>query len=264
MKDKWNNANSYESYVGRWSRLVAPRFISWLKQSDDLTWLDVGCGTGALCETIFKLNRPKKIVGVEPSESHIKFAIENFRKNERASFLIGEATNIPLMDNSVDAVVSGLVLNFIRDIKTAMSEFKRVCRNEGLLAGYVWDYSDRMEMMRYFWNAAVSLFEDARSKDEGVRFPVCNEERLKQLFQTEGLSDIESVDIDVETVFQNFDDFWNPFLSGLGPAPGYCLSLSEEDRRKLKQRILESLPFESDGSIRLVARAIAIKAKIIK
>ena len=71
MNDKWNNAALYESYVGRWSRLVAAEFIRWINQSNNLTWLDVGCGTGALADMILKLKEPKKIIGIDPSESHI-------------------------------------------------------------------------------------------------------------------------------------------------------------------------------------------------
>ena len=263
VNDKWNDANLYESYVGRWSRLVAPKFISWVNQNDDLTWLDVGCGTGALTSTILKLKNPEKIIGIDPSESHIQFANEYFKKDERTSFVISDATNLPLQNNSIDVIVSGLVLNFIGDIKKAIAEFKRVCRN-GMVCGYVWDYSDKMEMMRYFWDAAISLSEDAREKDEAFRFPVCNANKLRQLFQSEGLSDIETSIIDVPTVFNDFDDFWKPFLSGQAPAPGYCMSLSEEARQKLKQKIFESLPAENNGSIHLIARAICIKAMVVK
>ena len=260
MNDKWNNATLYESYIGRWSRLVAPEFIRWINQSNNLTWLDVGCGTAALSDTILKLKDPKKIIGIDPSESHIQFAKEYFKMNDCASFLVSDATNLPVGDNSIDIIVSGLVLNFIGDIKKALVEFKRVCRNNGMVCAYVWDYSDKMEMMRYFWDAAVSLSEDAREKDEAVRFPICNANMLRQLFQSEGLFDIETTFIDVPTIFKDFDDFWKPFLSGQAPAPGYCMSLSEEARQSLKNKNLNLLPVEKNGSIHLIARAIAIKA----
>ena len=264
MNDKWNNANLYESYVGRWSRLVASDFIGWINQGNNLTWLDVGCGTGALSDAILKLKNPKKIIGIDPSESHIQFAKEKFKLNSNTSFFAGNATNIPLEDNSIEVIVSGLVLNFIGDINKAIAEIKRVCCNNGIVCGYVWDYKGKMEMMRYFWDAAISLSEDALEKDEAVRFPICNENMLRQLFQSEGLSNIETTIIDVPTVFKDFDDFWNPFLSGQAPAPGYCMSLTEAARQKLKQKIFESLPIENDGSIHLIARAIAVKAMTIK
>jgi SAM-dependent methyltransferase len=264
VSDKWNDANLYESYVGRWSRLVGSKFIGWINQNDNLTWLDVGCGTGALTNTILKLKRPEKVIGIDPSESHIQYVKEYFKISDRASFVVSDATKLPLQNNSIDVVVSGLVLNFIGDIKKAITEFKRVCRNNGMVCGYVWDYGDKMEMMRYFWDAAISLSEAALEKDEAVRFPICDTDRLTQLFQSEGLCDIETSLIDVPTVFADFDDFWKPFLSGQAPAPGHCMSLSEEARQKLKQKVFESLPVENDGSIHLIARAIAIKAIAVK
>jgi ubiquinone/menaquinone biosynthesis C-methylase UbiE len=257
--DKWNNAALYESYVGRWSRLVAPEFISWIDRSNHSIWLDVGCGTGALSDTILKLKDPRKLTGVDPSESHIQFAKEYFISDARASFLVGDAANLPVGDNSIDVIISGLALNFVPDIKKAFAEFKRVCSNDGMICAYVWDYAGKMEMIRYFWDAARSLFNDAREKDEGVRFPVCNQNMLTQLFQSEGLSHVETTLIDVPTVFKDFGDFWKPFLSAQGPAPGYCMSLSEGSREKLRTKILKSLPVEKDGSIHLIARAIGVK-----
>jgi SAM-dependent methyltransferase len=257
--DKWTNAALYESYVGRWSRLVAFEFIRWIDRSNNLVWLDAGCGTGALSETILKLKYPDKIIGIDPSESHVQFVKAYFINNDRVTFLVSDAANLPASDNTVDVIISGLVLNFIADLKKAFGEFKRVCRKNGMICAYVWDYAGKMEMMRYFWEAARSLSEDAYQKDEGVRFPVCNQVSLELLFRSEGLSDVETTFIDIPTVFKDFDDFWKPFLSGQGPAPGYCMSLSEASREKLKTKILESLPIEKDGSIHLIARAIGIK-----
>ncbi|MCI0449018.1 MAG: hypothetical protein L0Y79_04415 [Chlorobi bacterium] len=114
-------------------------------------------------------------------------------------------------------------------------------------------------MMRYFWDTAGSLFEDAREMDEGVRFKICNPNSLSGLFTAAGFSGVETTFIDVPTVFKNFEDYWNPFLSGVGPAPGYCTSLSEQKRELLRQKIYGSLPMDKDGSINLIARAIAVK-----
>jgi SAM-dependent methyltransferase len=259
MYDKWDSAALYESYVGRWSRLVAPEFIRWIDRGNNLRWLDVGCGTGALSDTIIKLKEPQKIIGIDPSKSHIQFAKEYFIMSNRVSFLVSDAANLPLSDNSIDIIISGLVLNFITDIKKAFAEFRRVTCKNGMICAYVWDYSGKMEMIRYFWDAAISLSEEAHEKDEGVRFPVCNKNMLEQLFQSEGLINVESAVIDIPTCFKDFGDFWKPFLSGQAPAPGYCMSLSEEAREKLKAKILKALHIEEDGSIHLIARAIAVK-----
>ena len=113
--------------------------------------------------------------------------------------------------------------------------------------------------MRYFWDAAVVLDSAAQQLDEGRRFPLCNPEQLTILFGAAGLRQITVRPIDARTVFRNFDDYWSPFLGGQGPAPGYAVSLSEERRIALRDRIRTSLPTKADGSIDLLARAWAIK-----
>ena len=136
---------------------------------------------------------------------------------------------------------------------------RRVTQPGGTVAAYVWDYAGEMQLMRYFWDAAVALKPAAREFDEGIRFPVCRPEPLIALFSTAGLLDVAVKAIDVPTVFKDFDDYWSPFLAGQGPAPGYCTSLSEADRVVLRDRIRAALPVAVDGSIPLIARAWAVR-----
>src|SRR3990172_7547260 len=259
MKDKWNNAELYESYVGRWSRLLAFEFLKWIDSDKGVVWIDVGCGTGALTSAILNTQAPHKVIGIDSSDEHVQFLHEKIN-DPRAEFHTGDAVKLPVADESADVIVSGLVLNFIGDISTALNEFKRAVRNGGLISGYVCDYAGKMEFMRYFWDAAVSLSDDAIELDEGNRFKICNPDLLHELFALAGLKSVEVTYMDIPTVFKDFEDYWTPFLSGIGPAPGYCMSLTEENRNKLKEKIYESLPKEIDGSIKLIARAIAVKA----
>jgi ubiquinone/menaquinone biosynthesis C-methylase UbiE len=260
MNYKWNNAALYESYVGRWSRLTAVEFLNWLNMNSGLLWLDVGCGTGALTDAILKTQEPKKVIGADPSESQIQYTWESIQ-DTRAEFIVSNAESLDVSENSADVLVSGLVLNFIPELSKALLEFKRTVKNGGTIAAYVWDYSGKMELMRYFWDAAVRLFEDAREIDEAARFEICNPERLADEFNSAGLKNTEVTFIDVPTVFKDFDDYWTPFLSGIGPAPGYCMSLTEEKRNILRSEVHKSLPIEKNGSIKLIARAIAVKAE---
>src|SRR5512135_3347257 len=108
--DTWERGSQYEHYVGRWSRRVAPLFLSWLRIPAGRKWLDVGCGTGALCAAILDNCSPSSVAGVEPSEGFLGTAKKNLA--QRVTFHQGSAMAIPLGDASVDAVVSGLVLNF--------------------------------------------------------------------------------------------------------------------------------------------------------
>jgi hypothetical protein len=157
-------------------------------------------------------------------------------------------------------VVSGLVLNFVPDQLAALREMARVAGSAGTIAAYVWDYAGKMELMRYFWNAAVELDPDAGKMDEGVRFPQCRPEALEALFTRAGLHDVEVKAIDIPTLFASFDDYWQPFLGGQGPAPAYVMSLDETARARLRDRIRERLPARADGGISLIARAWAARA----
>jgi hypothetical protein len=138
-----------------------------------------------------------------------------------------------------------------------IAEMKRAVRTGGRIALYVWDYAGKMQMMRHFWDAALAL-DPALTQDEAQRFPICNPEPLTSLFGRAGLSQVETRPIEIQTRFKDFDDYWSPFLGGQGPAPSYTMSLSEERRTALRQRIQAGLPVAPDGSIPLTARAWAI------
>ena len=260
VSDTWESGNPYERYVGRWSRQVAPLFLAWLAAPAGRRWLDVGCGTGALCAAIVDRCSPASVAGVEPSEGFLKTASENLA--DRAVLRQGSATAIPLVDASVDVVVSGLVLNFVPDQRAALAEMARVTDSGGIIAAYVWDYAGKMELMRYFWDAAVELDPNAATMDEGLRFPLCRPQALENLFVGAGLREVEVRPIDIPTRFANFDDYWQPFLGGQGPAPAYAMSLGEGARARLRDLIRERLPTASDGAIALTARAWAARATL--
>jgi SAM-dependent methyltransferase len=160
--------------------------------------------------------------------------------------------------NVYDAVVSGLMLNFIPHPEQAVTEMARVTKSGGKVAVYVWDYAGKMQFMRHFWNAAAALDPKAYDLDEGRRFPLCNPQALARLFQAAGLKNVDVCAIDIDTDFKDFEDYWSPFLGGQGPAPTYVMSLSEADRAALREKIRRALPFALDGSIPLVARAWAV------
>ena len=260
-KDVWASGDAYEPYVGRWSRLVARQFVTWLGVPPNKDWLDVGSGTGALCELILADASPHQVTGVDPSDGFVSFARHKV-PDKRATFQVGDAQKLPIADGSSDATVAGLVINFITDQPKAVSEMKRVTRSRGVVGAYVWDYAGEMQMMRHFWDAAVTMDSSAASLDEGRRFPVCHPEPLADLFRKAGIGDVETRSIDVPTIFKNFDDYWVPFLGGQGPAPGYCMSLSEDRRVALRDRIRANLPIKSDGTIPLIARAWAIRGTV--
>lgn len=257
-KDVWASGNAYEPYVGRWSRLVAREFLNWVGGPGNLEWLDVGCGTGALCEVILQTVSPRRVTGIDPSEGFVSFACSKVT-DPRATFEVGNAQALPIPEGSFDTTVSGLVINFVPDQAQAVGEMRRVTRRGGIVAGYVWDYAGEMQMMRRFWDAAVALDPAAIPLDEGRRFPVCQPEPMAALFRGAGLDCVQVRPIDVPTIFKDFDDYWTPFLGGQAPAPGYCMSLPEDRRAALRERIRKDLPIRSDGTIHLMARAWAVR-----
>jgi SAM-dependent methyltransferase len=258
LSDTWDSGAAYEPYVGRWSRLVAREFLAWLMVPPGRRWLDVGCGTGALTQTILSAAEPASVIGVDRSPGYVRFAREQVG-DRRASFELGDAQAIAHPPASFDVAVSGLVLNFVPNPALAVSEMTRVTRPGGTVAAYVWDYAGKMELMRYFWDAAVALDPAARELDEGRRFPLCQPDALRELFHMAGLAAVDIRSIDVPTSFRDFDDYWTPFLGGQGPAPSYVRALPEAGRSALRERLHATLPVGSDGSIHLVARGWAVR-----
>jgi SAM-dependent methyltransferase len=220
--------------------------------------VDVGCGTGAVVEAILRQAEPSDVVGVDPSAAYIDHARAHII-HPRVRFEVGSASALPLDDATVDAAVSGLVLNFVPDAAQALAEMLRVTRPGGTVGAYVWDYAGQMQLMRQFWDAAAALDPQARELDEGVRFPLCRPEPLQALFTRAGLADVQICPIDVPTRFRDFDDYWTPFLGGQAPAPGYAMSLSEDRRSELREYLRARLPYDADRSISLIARAWAVR-----
>ena len=240
---------------------MAADFVRWLDVPVGRSWVDVGCGTGALTATVLATADPAQVVGIDPSEGFIDSAREAIA-GERADFRTGDAQSLPLPDRSYDVVVSGLAINFVPDPARAAAEFHRITKPGGTVAAYVWDYAGGMAMMKHFWTAAADLDPGAANLDEGSRFPLCRPDPLRDLWVAAGLGEVSVHEIVVPTVFSGFDDFWTPFLGGQGPAPGYVASLPADHRDELRGLLRDRLQAEPDGSIQLSARAWAVRGSV--
>lgn len=163
--------------------------------------------------------------------------------------------------SAFDASVSGLVLNFLRRPARGVEEMKRVSRPGGI-AAYVWDYAGEMQLIRRFWDAAVTVDPAAAQLDEGRRFPIAGRDALARVFIEADLKLVETRPIDIETSFHDFDELWLPFLGGQGPAPAYVASLSDVHREEMRNRLRQSVPVGADGRISLVARAWAVRGRV--
>jgi SAM-dependent methyltransferase len=258
LADVWAAGDAYEPYVGRWSRVVAREFLSWLGDATAGTTVDVGCGTGALTQTLLAANSDARVNAIDASHGFVSYARAH-TPDTRARFLVADAQSLPFRSAHADAAVSALVLNFVPNPAAALAEMRRVVRRGGVVATYLWDYSSGMEMIHRFWQAATSLDSSAADLDEARRFPLCEPTALASLWNGTGLQSIESHAIDIPTRFANFDDYWNPFLGGQGPGPTFVKQLGTEARARLRDRLRATLPVAPDGSILLHARAWAVR-----
>ena len=257
-KETWGSGDAYEQYVGRWSRLVAAEFLGWLDVEAGSTWADVGCGTGVLTERILADEAVTLILATDRSAGFIRTAHGRLQ-DHRVQLSVGDALALAWGDNSCDATVSGLVLNFVGSPKAMACEMVRVTRPGGTVAAYVWDYAGGMQMMRHFWDAAVKIHPQDAKLDQAERFPICQPQPLEKLFHEVGLHAVSVRAIDIVTVFRDFDDYWTPFLGKQGAAPTYLASLDTAEQDRIRDALKARLPTTADGSIRLNARAWAVQ-----
>lgn len=241
--------------------MVAPRFLEWIDAGRNGRWLDVGCGTGALIQAILDVEAPREVVGVDPSSTYIAYARRQI-EDARVRYEVGDARALPVASNQYDAVVSGLVLNVLPDggQASAAKEMARSARRGGLVAAYVWDYAGGLAPRARFWDAAIALDPAAAALDERTRYPICQPDQLARLFRSAGLHAVETGEIEIEAEFQDFDDYWLPFLAGYGPASAYLLSRSEAHQEALRERLRTELVGEADGPIHLPIRALSVRS----
>jgi SAM-dependent methyltransferase len=258
LRDAWAAGGTYEDFMGRWSRLLAPRFVSWLSVRPGARWLDVGCGTGALANAICAGAKPASVVACDPSEPFIEYA-RGRQVDSRVAFVVGGIGQLPSRPDGFDCVASLLALNFFPKPADAVAEMRRIAAANGFVSACVWDYAGRMEFLRRFWDSAAAVDAAAAELDEGRRFPICRPDALESLFRSGGLTDVVCDSIEIPTRFSSFADFWGPFLGGTGPAPSFVASLDNSRREALATRLERSLPREPDGAIPLVARAWVVR-----
>ena len=237
---------------------MAVDFVRWLAVPDGAAWLDFGCGTGALTQTIVATAHPRLVVGCDRSSAYTSFAAAQV-PDGAARFVVAELPDLPQIQGGFDAVVAGLVLNFLPVPLDGVRAMAARARSGGIVAAYVWDYAEGMQLLRHFWDAAATLDPATHSLDEGVQFPLCRPEPLGQLFERAGLRDVQVQPLTVPTVFHDFDDLWAPFLGGQGPAPGYVASMSADRQGRLRDLVQSRLRPAPDGTIHLSASVWAAK-----
>ena len=158
------NAEGYERRMGRWSKLLAARFLEFVKMDSGCSVLDVGCGTGSLAFAAATRHH-SQVVGIDPSAVLVEYARKRAAEG-RVRFDVGDAQRLPYQDSSFDATLALLVVNLIPDPQKGVGEMVRVTRPGGVVAAAVWDYGDGMTMLRTFWDAAVKLDPTASQRHQ--------------------------------------------------------------------------------------------------
>lgn len=257
----FSEADAYERFMGRWSRLLAPSLIEFAQVRDGETLLDVGSGTGALAFAIRDATRTARVTGIDPSAAYVDRAKAE-DDDPRLRFEVGDGQALRFGAARFDRTLSLLVMNFIPDRERALAEMVRVTRPGGVVAAAVWDYGEGMEMLRLFWDEAIALDPASAARDE-AHMPLCKRGELAALWRRAGLTDVEEAALTVTLRFASFDDYWQPFLLGQGPAGSFVARLPDERRLELARRLRRRLLGEGpDQPIEMRARAWAVRGTV--
>ena len=253
----------YEHFMGRWSRLLAPRFIAFAGVKNGHRVLDVGTGTGSPAAAVEVGMPESEIVGIDPSAAFIAYAQKN-AKSTRARFEVGDAQALKFKDASFDHTLALLVMNFIPDHDKAIAEMRRVTRAQGIVSACVWDYDAGMQMLRFFWDEAVALDPAIEPKDER-HMKLSRQGQLGDLWRKAGLINVQEAPLVIDQAYPSFNDYWGSFTKGTGPGGAYVVSLSEDRRQQLEARMRKRLLGDrQDGPFTLTARAWCVRGEVPK
>ena len=256
----FDDSAAYERSIGRWSRAVAPLFLQWLAPPSNARWLDVGCGTGVLSHTLLELCAPASVIGIDPAANQVAQASHRAGAGP-ADFQVADARKLPFSDASFDVAAAALVLNFIPERSEVMAEMRRVTRAGGVVAAYVWDFSEELSpsgplrrAMRLF---GAQVPEIPGTSDSRI-------DSLRRLFQQTGLERIETKTFDVCLAYRDFDDFWQAQTPGYVPTTKVIASMTDSERARLMRAVRDELPAAPGGLVEYVARANAIKGRVAR
>ncbi len=262
---KYRNPEAYQDFMGRWSARLAGPFLDFAELEKAARLLDVGCGTGVLCELLRGRFPEAEIVGVDPTEEFIAHARATLG-DARTRFEVAGADSLPFADDSFDAALALLILQELSEPEQAAAEMSRVVRPGGTVATSQWDFVDGLPMVTGFWDAVVAVHPPARAeRDAGGRMPrgCGSEDALAAVWRAGGLVDVETATLTIEQYFASFEDYWTPFLGGATPTSSYAAALPPEVREAvatdLERTLLGGGP---DGPFTLEAHAFTVRGRV--
>jgi SAM-dependent methyltransferase len=229
-------ADAYDRFMGRYSVPLAPELADFAAVAAGQRVLDVGCGPGALTSELVRRLGPAAVSAVDPSEPFVAAVQERHRG---VSVRRAAAEELPFEDQEFDAALAQLVVHFMAHPVVGLREMARVTREHGVVAACVWDHAGGEGPLSLFWEAARELDPDVEDESQlaGAR-----EGHLAQLFEAAGLQEIEESALSVGIEHPSFEDWWEPFTLGVGPAGGYAAGLDAKRQAQLRELCREMLP----------------------
>jgi SAM-dependent methyltransferase len=229
-------ADAYDRFMGRYAVLIAPQLADFARVAAGQRVLDVGCGPGALTTELVRRLRADLVAAIDPSETFVAAARERL---PGVDVRLGSAEQLPFADQTFDGALAQLVVHFMADPRQGLSEMVRVVRPGGAVAACVWDHAGGQGPLSLFWDAAREL--DPEVEDES-QLAGAREGDLPRLFHVAGLREIEETALTVSIEYASFDDWWEPFTLGVGPAGSYTAALNTRRQAQLRERCREALP----------------------
>ena len=249
------SADAYDRFVGRYGPQLAAALVDFAGVGAAARCLDVGCGPGALARELVARVGAARVSAADPSEPFVDACRERL---PGVDVVLAPAENLPFADGTFDAVLSQLVVNFMRDPIAGVRETARVSGGGGIVAACVWDYAGEMTLLRTFWDAAREVEpERAAAADEGVVMAFCRDGELGGLWRAAGLRDVRCGALEVRASYAGFDDLWSPLPTGVGPAGAFCASLDATQQAALRDAWRRHLGVD-DQPFELTARAWAV------
>jgi len=246
-------AEAYDRFMGRYSVPLAPQLADFAGIAAGQRVLDVGCGPGALTTELVGRLGPASVSAVDPSEPFVAAARE---RHPGVDVQRASAEELPFADDEFDAALAQLVVHFMSDPVAGVREMARVTREQGVVAACVWDLAGGAAPLSVFWEAAHELDPDVNDESQmaGAR-----EGHLEELFREAGLHAIEATALSNTVEHPSFDDWWEPYTLGVGPAGGYAASLDPKRQAELRELCREKLP---EAPFNLTFRAWAARGVI--
>ena len=250
------SGDAYDAFMGRYSRELAPEFGDYTLPSPGGRFLDVGCGPGALTSVAVARLGASAVAAVDP----VPHFVEACRaRHTGVDVRQAPAEQLPFDDGEFDAAGAQLVFHFVSDPARAVAEMARVVRPGGVVAATVWDFAEGMQMLRAFWDAALSVDPQAPDEARVMRFGAPGQ--LAGLFGDAGLSQVDKTTMSVASQYRDFDELWTSLLAGIGPAGAYAVALPEDTRADLRRALHEQLGSPA-GPFTLTALARAARATV--